>query len=162
MMLLEQGRFASSIALLRPQFECLVRGIWLCYAANDNWVAKFTEPLKAETAKLANEGVGLADMLKALDSAPDAPAHIVAQLRGYKDVTWKALNSYTHGGIHPLARTLSGYPEQLLYDTTRNANAMVALCAQLQSVLTGVQKNMEYIRVLHQTFLDVLPIVEPL
>lgn len=159
MLLFEAGQFASGIALLRCQFECLVRGIWLLHAANDNWVAKFAEPLTTESARQANEGLGLADMLKALEAAPEAPAAIVAQLRGYKDVTWKAMNSYTHGGLHPLARTLTGYPEQLIYDVTRNANALVALCAQLQSILTGVPENMAPVRQMHESFADVLPII---
>jgi hypothetical protein len=157
--LLEQGRFASAIALLRPQFECLVRGMWLLYAASDTWVAKFAEPLTAESAKQANEGLGLAKMLDALEAAPTAPAPIVAQLREYKDVAWKAMNSYTHGGLHPLARTLSGYSAQLIYDVTRNANALVALCAQLQSILTGAPENMAPVRHMHHAFSDVLPIV---
>lgn len=158
-MLFEQGRFASGIALLRPQFECLVRGIWLLYAANDNWIAKFSEPLTAESAKQANEGVGLADMLKALETAPNAPAPIVAQLREFKDVSWKAMNSYTHGGIHALARTLSGYPEQLIYDIIRNSNALTALCTQLQSILTGMPEKMEPIQHMQHSFSDVLPII---
>lgn len=37
LMLLNQGLFSSAIALTRPQFESLVRGVWLLHAASDNW-----------------------------------------------------------------------------------------------------------------------------
>lgn len=157
--LFEQGLFSSGIALMRPQFESLVRGIWLLHAASDNWVDKLSEPLTMESAKRANEGLGLAEMLKQLEAAPEAPAPIEAQLRDYKEVTWKAMNSYAHGGLHPLSRTLTGYPAQLIYDVVRNSNAVVALTAQLQSILTGLPQHMGPVRQLHQQFADVLPLI---
>lgn len=155
--LFEQGLFSSGIALMRPQFESLVRGIWLLHASSDNWVDRLSEPLTMESAKRANEGLGLAEMLKQLDAAPKAPGHIVSQLKEYKEVAWKAMNSYAHGGLHPLSRTLTGYPAPLIYDVIRNSNAIVALTAQLQSILTGNPKSMEPVRQLHQQFEDVLP-----
>lgn len=159
LVLFEQGLFSSAIALTRPQFESLVRGIWLLHAASENWVTKLSEPLTMESAKRANEGEGLAEMLKQLEANPDAPAGIVAQLREYKEVTWKAMNSYAHGGLHPLSRTMSGYPAQLIYDVIRNANAVVALTAQLLAILSGNPENMMPVRQMHTEFMDILPIV---
>jgi len=159
LVLFEQGLFSSAIALTRPQFESLVRGIWLLHAASENWVTKLSEPLTMESAKRANEGEGLAEMLKQLEANPDAPAGIVAQLREYKEVTWKAMNSYAHGGLHPLSRTMSGYPAQLIYDVIRNANAVVALTAQLLAILSGNPENMVPVRHMHTEFMDILPIV---
>lgn len=99
LVLFEQGLFSSAIALTRPQYESLVRGIWLLHAASENWVTKLSEPLTMESAKRANEGEGLTEMLKQLEAEPDAPAGIVAQLREFKEVAWKAMSSYTHGGF---------------------------------------------------------------
>ena len=98
-------------------------------------------------------------MLKQLEANPDAPAGIVAQLREYKEVTWKAMNSYAHGGLHPLSRTMSGYPAQLIYDVIRNANAVVALTAQLLAIISGNPENMAPVRQMHTDFMDILPIV---
>lgn len=159
LVLFEHGLASSAISLTRPQFESLVRGVWLLHAASSNWVEKLSEPLTTESAKRANEGIGLAEMLKQLESHPDAPAPIVRQLQEYKEVTWKAMNSYAHGGIHPLARTMSGYPLQLAYDVIRNSNAVVALTAQLLSILTGQPQNTQPVRTLHVEFADALPIV---
>jgi len=69
------------------------------------------------------------------------------------------MNSYAHGGLHPLSRTLTGYPPQLIWDVIRNSNAVVALTTQLQSILTGHPENMGPVRRMHQEFADVLPIV---
>lgn len=159
LVLFEQGLFSSAIALTRPQFESLVRGIWLLHAASENWVTKLSEPLTMESAKRANEGEGLAEMLKQLEANPDAPAGIVAQLREFKEVAWKAMSSYTHGGLHPLSRTMSGYPAQLIYDVIRNGNAVVALSAQLLAILSGNPQNMAPVRQMHTDFMDILPIV---
>jgi len=159
LVLFEQGLFSSAIALTRPQFESLVRGIWLLHAASENWVTKLSEPLTMESAKRANEGESLAEMLKQLEANPDAPAGIVAQLREFKEVAWKAMSSYTHGGLHPLSRTMNGYPAQLIYDVLRNGNAVVALSAQLLAILSGNPQNMAPVRQMHTDFMDILPIV---
>lgn len=63
------------------------------------------------------------------------------------------------GGLHPLSRPLTGYPPQLIWDVIRNSNAVVALTAQLQSILTGLPENMGPVRRMHQEFTDVLPII---
>ena len=154
-----QGLFPSAYSLMRPQYESLVRGIWLMHAASDTWVEKLGEPLTSESAKRANEGPMLAEMLKGLEKSKNAPAPIVAQLKEYRDVTWKALNSYAHGGLHPLSRTLAGYPSQLTYDVVRNSNAVVALATQLVSILSGDPRNMEPVRQLHIEYSDCLPIL---
>lgn len=159
LVLFEQGLFSSAIALTRPQFESLVRGIWLLHAASENWVTKLSEPLTMESAKRANEGESLAEMLKQLEANPDAPAGIVAQLREFKEVAWKAMSSYNHGGLHPLSRTMNGYPAQLIYDAIRNGNAVVALSAQLLVILSGNPQNMAPVRQMHTDFMDILPIV---
>lgn len=161
LMLIGNGLGTSALSLLRPQYESLVRGIWLLHAATDNWVDKLSEPLTVESARRANEGPMLAELLKQLDGS-DAPAQLVDQLRQFKDVSWKALSSYTHGGIHPLTRTLAGFPVQLAIDAMRNSNALVCIAAQLTAILTGdPQRNMPAVRKLHVDFADCLPIIKP-
>lgn len=156
--LIDSGLFASGYSLFRPQFESLVRGVWLLHSASDLWVEKLSQPLTVETASKANESVMLADMLAHLEKS-EAPSHLVMQLQEYKNVTWKALNSYIHGGLHPLARTLSGYPVILTYNSLRNSNAVTALTAQLMAILSGNPENMNPVRLLHKEFIDCLPII---
>lgn len=67
------------------------------------------------------------------------------------------MNSYAHGGLHPLSRKITGYPAQLIYDFIRNSTAVVALTTQLQSILTGMPENMGPVPKIHRNFLDVLP-----
>ncbi|WP_244112297.1 DUF6988 family protein [Burkholderia cepacia] len=156
-MLIDSGLYASGFSLLRPQYESLVRGVWLLYAASENWVAKLSAPLTEENARRANEGLMLADMLKELDTS-DAPTFLLEQVNKFRDVAWKALNSYAHGGLHPLARTASGYPPQLTIDVLKNSNGLTCIAAQLASVLSGDPENMQPVRQLHIDFADCIPI----
>lgn len=70
------------------------------------------------------------------------------------------MNSYAHGGLHPLARTVTGYPEELTYDVVRNSNAVVALTTQLASILSGDSRNMDPVRRFHVEFADCLPVLK--
>ncbi|MCO5401515.1 DUF6988 family protein [Ralstonia soli] len=160
LVLIDNGLFASGIALVRPQFETLVRGIWLLYGATEEWVDKLSEPLTVNSARQANEGPSLSEMLKKLDSSKVQP-QLVDQLKQFHEVAWKALCSYTHGGIHPLSRTLTGYPAPLATDALRNSNALVSITAQLVSILSGDPENMHPIRKLYVDFADCLPLVPP-
>jgi len=157
--LISNGLLPSGFSLFRPQFESLVRGIWLLHSAPETWVDKLSQPLSVEAASKANEGPMLSEMLTKLEKS-EAPAQLVTQLKQFKDITWKALSSYTHGGIHPISRTATGYPIKLTYDALRNSNAVTALTAQLMAILTGDSENMIPIRKLHTEFVDCLPIIK--
>jgi hypothetical protein len=151
--------YAPGYTLLRTQFETLVRGIWFMYAASDTWIEKFCRPLTEETADAVKDALMVDKMLKGLRSSESAPQALLGQLESCRDVIWKALNSYNHGGFHPLARFQTGYPLQLSYDVLRNSNTMVALASQLAAIVTGDRKNMDPVRSLHTNFADCLPII---
>lgn len=157
--LIETGWTSSAFALMRPQFESLVRGIWLVHAASDLWVTKLSQPLTLAAQQQANEGPMMAEMLKQLEAAPGAPKPIVGQLKEYRDVAWKVLNSFNHGGIHALSKNVSGYSPQLVYDALRNSNAVMSLTTQLMSIMTGDESNMIPVRRFHEDFADCLPII---
>ena len=152
--------FAPGYSLTRTQFETLVRGIWLMHAASDKWVQKLSQPLTLQNAESANDTLMLAKMLVQLRASEHAPQAIVGQLEECRDVIWKAVNSYTHGGLHPLARGLTGYPPKLSYDVLRNSNAIIALASQLAVVSSGNPENMVPVRALHRDFADCLPIIK--
>ena len=158
LILFDKGFYHSGIILIRSQFENLVRGVWLLHAASDTWIEKFSQPLTSETEKISNTGPMLAEMLKELDAISSPPVLIVQQLKKYQQVTWKALCSYSHGGLHPLSRTVSGYPPALIYDVVRNSNAIVALTLQLFCVFTADKRNMSLVKKIHEKYFDCIPI----
>ncbi len=161
--LITDGFIASGIALLRVQFESLVTGIWFLHAASDNWIEKLSEQLTVDTARDANEGLGLTAMLKQLQSHQNSPHHIIQQLNEFKEITWKAMCSFVHCGIHPLSRGSTGYPTELIFNVISNANAMSALNLQLVTIIsTSYPNSMQVVRAIHEEFSDILPINKPL
>lgn len=154
LLLVQNEMEASGMALLRPQFESLVRALWLMYAATATQVEKLSMPLTIESARRGDDLPMLSEMLKRLEGVPEAPAHIVTPLQEYKEVTWKALNSFTHGGIHPLSKFVTGYPPKLVFDTLCNSNGIFMMAAQLLCITTGVPENQFYWRKLVNEFTD--------
>jgi hypothetical protein len=157
-LLLTQTLHASGFSLYRLQFETLVRGIWLLHAANDNWVNRLSQPLTIESADRANQTPMLKEMLGQLDRS-DAPDHLVQTLKQYRDVTWKALNSFAHGGLHPIARTIEGYPPELAHDAVRNSNGLITIAAQLIAIVSNEGPDMDPVRQLHLEFADCIPVI---
>lgn len=157
--LISTGLASSAIALMRTQFECLVRGMWLAYAATETWVQKFATPMTEFSAARADGAPMVKDMLDALKKSSTAPQPIITQIKEYKDVTWKALNSFTHGGFHPIARSVTGYPPSLLFNILRNCNAVSVIATQLVTVMTGDEAQRDFVRWLHTEYADCLPIL---
>lgn len=155
--LLANSLHASGFSLFRLQFETLVRGVWLLHAASDIWVEKLSQPLTAESASRANQAPMLKEMIAQLDRS-NAPDHLVHTLTQYRDVTWTALNSFAHGGLHPIARTIEGYPPELAHDAIRNSNGLTTIAAQLIAIVSGEEPNMEPVRQLHADFADCIPV----
>jgi len=131
------GNYTSAICIIRSQFEALTRGMWLFYSANDLKIENTMKTL-SELSQNADQKPSNADMLKALGNLENkAPKQAVMMLNEFRDVQWKVLNSYVHGGIHPLQRHGAGYPEQLMKDIIKSSNGLLTMTAMMSAILTG-------------------------
>jgi len=135
--LLSGGLLPSALVVHRAQFEALVRSIWLTYAASDEHVSKLMPTLTLESEQAAKNMPQVADMMEAI--ARRAPPQAHQALARFKDNSWKALNSYTHAGIHPLRRHQDGYPIALLHDVLCNTNGLGLMSCMQAVVLSGEQ-----------------------
>jgi hypothetical protein len=127
--LLQMGLMPSALVVHRTQFEALVRSVWLAYAAREEVLAKLTATLDVESEQAAKNMPTVDKMMQHLQTIAPAPAY--AALDRFKQHSWKALNSYTHAGIHPLRRHAEGYPTALIHSVLCNANGLgVAACMQ--------------------------------
>ena len=149
------GTFASAFALFRVQYEALVRGGWLLYAASDGWIEKLSAPLNAEAAKKGNEGPMLSKMLEELDGK--APPIVVQQLSEFKEYSWKALSSFVHVGLHPLTRTVEGYPALLVEQMVRQSNALALMATMLLTILFGDPTQQGKVAKLQAEFMTCCP-----
>jgi hypothetical protein len=154
--LAEKELYASCIALMRVQFETLVRSIWALYCASDEEIDKITVSLTS-IAQQESKKIPMAhDMLLALGEKPQA-AVLFNALSEFKEHSWKPLNSYIHAGIHPLARQRGGYPIQLIEQLIKISNGLAVITVMQMCVLTGNGELQKQISPLHARFADCLP-----
>jgi len=149
----------AAMALFRPQFETLIRGVWLVEAADEKWVRQYHEPLSEESARAADLAPGVKVMFDELLKLEDPRVKgIVGHLDEYRAQSLRALNSFTHGGMHPISRSGTGYPMTLVDNVVRCANGLVCYAAQMAALIsTDADANMVLVRALHQDFRDCLP-----
>lgn len=150
---------ASAIALMRPQFEALVRAVWAAHAATEAELGRLLAPLSPATQQAAKQLPGVPEMLGKLESfGPRGSATLLARARTRLG---DGMNSFVHGGIHPFARQRDGYPVGLLMDVLRNSNALSMVTLNVLADLTNQPAAVDLVRGLHSAFEDILPSLEP-
>lgn len=160
--LLEVGTPNSAAVLLRIQYEALLRAAWLIYAASEAHLDKLSTSLTAESGAKAKNAKGAEDMLKELDAllvATPTLRGLVLPLREIREVSWAAMNSFVHGGLHPLTRTREGFPLALASDLLRNSNGMLHMAARLLARLGPSVDAVSRVETAFTGFTDCLPVV---
>ncbi|KRB08065.1 hypothetical protein [Lysobacter sp. Root690] len=152
----ESRMFASGFVILRSQFEAVVRAIWVLYCATDEQVQRLASPLNDASEQSAKNLPSVHDMLEALGKVPAAKVPFDA-LSEFKSYSWKALNSFTHAGIHPLQRMIDGYPLVLIVQNVRVSNGLAMIAAMQVCVLTGIPNLQRELLPLNGRFHDCLP-----
>jgi len=115
------------MALLRPQFECLVRMNWVRHCAPEAWISTFSGEVEEGANKEPAEFPKMHQMLAALDAHDDGvagDAFTALKLQG-----WDALNSYTHGGLRAIKRALFGFEPGLVDEVLRTSNGLILIAA---------------------------------
>jgi hypothetical protein len=128
------GNYTSAICIMRSQFEALTRGMWLFYSASEKKIENTMKTL-SELSQNADTKPSNSEMITKMQGK--APEQAVLMLNEFKNVQWKALNSYVHGGVHALQRHGAGYPEQLVIDIVKSSNALLSMTAMMAAILTG-------------------------
>lgn len=153
------GLCTSAAALLRVQYESLVRAIWMHHCASDQEVEFMLAELTRETAKQASKIPMLSRMLDEIEAkAPHLP---VAGLREFKHYSWKPLSSYVHGGIHAVHRHGRGFPIELALMQIRHSNGLLGLAGNLLLIIAGVPAEAGVMTGIYKEFADCLPPAEP-
>ncbi|MGK2232162.1 DUF6988 family protein [Colwellia polaris] len=150
--LLASRNFTSAIGLLRLQFECLVRGMWILYVATDCAVSKLTAELNEKNQKRADNLPMLSEMIKRLEET--APKNAINPILEFKKYSWKPLSGYVHGGLHAVNRHSKGYPIEILEQALKASNGVNGMVAILGSILTGRQSLTKDVYNSFQTFSD--------
>lgn len=154
--LAENRMFASSFVVLRAQFEATLRAVWALYSATDNQISRISARLTMVAEQSAKNLPQVQNMLDSLATAPNAKVPFDA-LSEFKGSAWRALNSYTHGGIHPLNRMADGYPRELVIANVKISNALAMVAAMQFCTLTGINGHQKQLTPLNERFRDCFP-----
>jgi hypothetical protein len=154
--LAESRMFASSFVVLRAQFESAVRAVWALYSATEDQILRISAHLGPESERSAKNLPQVQAMLDSLDGVLNAKVPFDA-LTEFKGSAWQALNSYTHGGIHPLSRLANGYPMELIIANVKISNALAMIAAMQFCILTGISGLQDQLKPLHERFNDCFP-----
>ncbi len=98
-------------------------------------------------------------MLAAIDGK--APAAATQMLTQFKDVTAGALNSFVHGGIHPLHPQTEGYPLPLLIQVVQTSNGLFTMSGMMFAILSGNADLAKGMSGIQPAFMDCLPELLP-
>ncbi len=143
---------ACGFAMMRIQFETFVRAAWLLHCATDNELSVFTEKDKIETEDKRQLYFG--DMIKEIENAIDLPR----KLSEIKKHSWKAFNSYTHGGQLQVSRrfdgiTIQAHHEQEQVEETVRFSAMLTFLGFCEMV--QLTENQFYSSVTQQLYNEI-------
>lgn len=157
--LMAMGLPTSAVGLMRLQFEALARAMWLQYAASDLAIEKLTAPLTPESELAAKNLPSASEMIDQIGKrvGPSVPAAAHQMLAHFKDVSWHAMNSFVHGGIHPLRRQAEGFPNHLALQILRNSNGLLTMTGMALAVLTGDEAVAKPMSKIQPAFADCLP-----
>jgi hypothetical protein len=100
--LFENKHDVCGFSMMRIQFETFVRAAWLLHCATDNEIANFinNDELKADDKRKLYFSV----MVREIENA----IGLSCTLSEITKNSWKALNSYTHGGQLQVSRRFDG------------------------------------------------------
>jgi hypothetical protein len=152
----ETRMFTSAFVVMRAQFEALLRAIWLLHCASDHQVQRLSAPLDPDGEQSAKNLPQPQVMLDALAKVPVAKVPFDA-LTEFKSSSWKALNSFTHAGLHPLKRLVEGYPLELIFANVRMSNALSLMAGMHFCTLTGIPNLQKELLPFYNRYKDCLP-----
>lgn len=157
--LMTLGLPTSAVSLMRLQFEALTRAMWLIYAANDGAIAKLMAPLTTESEQAAKNLPSASDMIEQMGRrvGDNVPAVSHQMLLRFNDLSWHAMNSFVHGGIHPLRRHADGFPAHLALQILRNSNGLTTMTGMALAILTGDEAIAKPMSKIQPEFADCLP-----
>ena len=125
--LFHERRNASAMALIRPQFEAHLRGLWILNSATDDEVDLFSQKgFLPNTEKLV-ERVEKKSL----------------SMRVLKDQVWVHLCDYTHTGLRQINRNMTEFEIAQNYDSSElqaalhASNALALLAADEVALLVG-------------------------
>jgi hypothetical protein len=135
LLLVIEGKPSSALALVRVQYEALLRATWINFAASEHAIEKCVTSIPPSVTKEPDLFPTITEMLKAIDGK--APMTLVRALAEFKAGAWGAMNSFTHGLLRTMVGHRNGYHPGLLSTTIQNSNGAAMFATMLFGQVTG-------------------------
>jgi hypothetical protein len=145
----------SGAAVLRLQYEALLRAAWLLYAATPAHIDKLGRALDLDAEQAAKNLPGYREMLDAV--VKKAPPGLSAPIAEFNQYSRHALNSFVHSGIHPLRRVREGFPLEMAATIVHFSNGLMHFAYRVLANLSGSQRRMDRLTHLYKEFADCVP-----
>lgn len=107
----------SAFALLRPQFEAYIRGLWLMKCATEQQLQSFINN---------HEPPRINQLIEAIEEKPGYEERVLSRL---KDSVWRSLCGFTHGGYVQVSWRMT--EEEITSDFSEEhlVNLLITSCA---------------------------------
>lgn len=132
-----------------------MKATWALYAESDDAASKLMGELEQKGVKRADRVPILSEILKSLEGKAPDPA--MTSLLEFKEISWKHLNSYVHGGIHAIYRHSQGYPKELLAQILKATNGLSTMVGMLLVILSGDKTQLGKMSKIQMQYADCLP-----
>ncbi|MBD9654972.1 hypothetical protein IB239_09145 [Pseudomonas sp. PDM12] len=147
----------SAMCLMRPQFEALVRAMWVWECATDNQAQKLELLLNKDPLQAAKSLPGISEMMRALEGNSRVHPRAKEMIDGLKNSLLTEMNSFVHAGVMPYTLIKTGVPQMVLIKTIKNSNAISTMTAMMMTQLTGDSTVMKSMSKIQPAFADCLP-----
>ena len=127
----ERAFTSRAFALVRLQFEAVVRAIWILECAKADWLERFVTPMADGQLEEPVLGPPVPAMLSAIATKAPVIAGMLSQL---KEGAWEPMHSYVHGGVRPIAHSLAGTTHYQVSAVLRNANGLGLLAVNAMTI----------------------------
>ena len=158
-LLLREGLYVTGFALVRLQFEAVVRAIWILECAKDDWMERFVTPMADGQLEEPVLGPPVPAMLSAIATKAPVIAGMLSQL---KEGAWEPMHSYVHGGVRPIAHSMAGTTHYQLSAVLRNANGLGLLAVNAMTIVLRGPRLNGFVAHLQREYADCLPPPKPL
>ena len=139
--LVDNEFYGSTLALQRPLFEAVIRGVWLRYSATDEEVDKAARGIFPNSERMTR------------NSPPPKDQNDAPPLRALKDKWWNHLCGYTHGGSEQILARLDHTGLRANYQ--RDEVMAALLWSDMIHLYSGVEMaDAAFNEALSQTFLE--------
>lgn len=153
--LLDMDLGVSGVAMLRLQYEAVLRAVWTLWVASELELNKLSAPLTPATTKAANS-LGMASVLLKAIEASQAPDDLKRSLREIRTHSWEVLNSYVHAGLYPLRRHDTAQDHETTI-SLRMSNGLAAVTCGLITVVALRPARQRDINIVCLAFPECMP-----